>query len=324
MVESALDELATTHAPSRERPAPTERWATRLRGAGRLRSLLGLAVNPLVLVHVAALVGVILSGWSWTGLALAFGFYFVRMVVVTLAYHRYFSHRAFKTSRIFQLLLAIGAQSNGQRGVLWWAGHHRWHHKHSDDPEDVHSPIQRGLWFSHIGWIIGPTWDKTDYPAVADLARFPELRFLNRPWVQHLPIALLGLALLIAGPWWFVWGFLVSTVLVWHGSFSVNSLAHVIGRRRFETGDGSRNSWLLALFTSGEGWHNNHHRYQSSANQGFRWWEIDVTYYVLRLLAGLGLVWDLRRPPPEVLESALAPSEVPSTANAPAALQPES
>lgn len=262
-------------------------------------------INPFWLFHLAAVAAVIASGWSWTGLALAVGVYFIRMVVVTAAYHRYFSHRAFKTSRAFQLVLAVLAQSAAQKGVLWWASHHRWHHKHSDDPQDVHSPMQRGLWYSHVGWIVGSAWNETDYAAVADLARYPELRFLNRSGVQLLPAIALGLALLLlGGPWVFVWGFMVSTVMLWHGSFSVNSLAHLFGRRRYRTNDDSRNNWFLAIITTGEGWHNNHHHYQSSANQGFRWWEVDVTYYVLRLLARLGLVWDLRRPPPAVLESA--------------------
>jgi stearoyl-CoA desaturase (Delta-9 desaturase) len=288
-VETRPQQEALSNGPQTARP----RWKAFVRAV----------TNPLALVHHAALIGVILSGWSWQGLGLAFAVYFVRMIVVTAAYHRYFSHRAFKTSRIFQFLLALGAQTAGQRGVLWWAGHHRWHHKHSDDAEDVHSPVRKGFWFSHIGWIITPTWDHTDYAAVGDLARFPELRWLNRPWVQHLPIAALGLAfLLIGGSWGFVWGFLISTVLLWHGSFTINSLAHLFGSRRFETGDSSRNNFLLALITTGEGWHNNHHRYQSSANQGFRWWEVDVTYYVLRMMAALGLIWDLRRPPRAVME----------------------
>ncbi len=254
-------------------------------------------------VHVAALAGVVLLGWSWSGVALALASYFVRMVVVTAGYHRYFAHRAFKTSRLFQFVLAVGAQSAAQRGVLWWASHHRWHHKYSDTPKDVHSARQRGFFHSHVGWVISPEWDKTDTTLVADLLKFPELRLLDRPGVHMLPTTLLALAfLLIGGAHALVWGYLVSTVLLWHGSFAINSLAHLWGTRRYATDDDSRNNWLLALLTTGEGWHNNHHHYQSSANQGFRWWEIDLTYYVLRGLAALGLVWDLRRPPREALD----------------------
>jgi stearoyl-CoA desaturase (delta-9 desaturase) len=256
-------------------------------------------------VHVAAVVGVIACGFSWSGVALALGVYFVRMIVVTAAYHRYFSHRAFKTSRAFQFLLALGAQTAAQKGVLWWASHHRWHHKYSDTPKDVHSVRQRGFWYSHIGWVMSSTWEATDRSLVADLAKYPELRALDLPLVNILPTVLLALAmLLLGGGHVLVWGYFVSTVLLWHGSFSINSLAHLFGKRRYETGEDSRNNWALAVLTTGEGWHNNHHHYQSSANQGFRWWEIDVTYYVLRGLALLGLVWDLRRPPRDVLESA--------------------
>jgi len=260
-------------------------------------------------VHVAALIGIIALGWSWSGAALALGAYFVRMIVVTAGYHRYFAHRSFKTSRAFQFLLALGAQSAAQKGVLWWASHHRWHHKYSDTPKDVHSAKLRGFWYSHIGWIMGPEWDKTDRSMVGDLAKFPELRVLDRHGIHLLPTIALALAfLLLGGAHALVWGYFVSTVLLWHGSFSVNSLAHLWGKRRYATGDDSRNNLALALLTTGEGWHNNHHHYQSSANQGFHWWEIDVTFYVLKLLQALGLIWDLRRPPPEVI------SEAPRTA----------
>jgi len=263
-------------------------------------------------VHIAAIVGVILLGWSWSGVALALVSYFIRMIVVTAGYHRYFAHRAFKTSRGFQFLLALGAQSAAQKGVLWWASHHRWHHKYSDTPKDVHSVRQSGFFHSHVGWVINPAWDKTDRSLVGDLAKFPELRALDLPGVHMLPTVALALAfLLLGGAHGLIWGYMVSTVLLWHGSFSINSLAHLWGSRRYQTDDDSRNNWALALLTTGEGWHNNHHHYQSSANQGFRWWEVDITYYVLRGLAALGLVWDLRRPPAEVL-TASPPENRPS------------
>jgi stearoyl-CoA desaturase (delta-9 desaturase) len=257
-------------------------------------------------VHAAAVLGVVWLGLSWSGVALAVGAYFVRMFVVTAAYHRYFSHRAFKTSRAFQFLLALGAQSAAQRGVLWWASHHRWHHKHSDSEQDIHSPGRRGFWHSHVGWVVGPDWDRTDMSLVSDLAKYRELRFLDRDIINMIPTTLLALAfLLIGGAHGLVWGYFVSTVLVWHGSFAINSLAHVFGTRPYATSDDSRNNWLLALLTTGEGWHNNHHHYQSSANQGFRWWQIDVTYYLLRLMAMCGLIWDLRRPPAAVTQPAV-------------------
>jgi stearoyl-CoA desaturase (delta-9 desaturase) len=255
------------------------------------------------LVHLAAFAGAIFF-WSWGGLGLALASYFVRMMIVTAGYHRYFSHRSFKTSRAFQLVLAVLTQSAGQKGVVWWASHHRWHHKHSDAPLDVHSPRRRGFWYSHVGWVLRSEWNGTDEALVKDLSRYPELRLLNRTGLEILPMAALGLAfLLICGLHGFVWGFLVSSILLWHGSFSINSLAHVFGRRRYATTDDSRNSWMLAIATTGEGWHNNHHHYPSSVRQGFRWWEIDVTYYVLWLLARVGLVWDLRRPPREIVDA---------------------
>jgi stearoyl-CoA desaturase (Delta-9 desaturase) len=252
-------------------------------------------------LHVVAVVGAI-AYFSWWGVALAIVSYFARMVMVTAAYHRYFSHRAFKTSRAFQFLLALGAQSSAQKGVLWWASHHRHHHKHSDGPQDIHSVRRSGFWHSHIGWILGSDWDHTNQALISDLTKYRELRILNHGAFNLLPaVALAAVFLWLGGVHALVWGFLVSTVLLWHGSFSINSLSHMFGKRRYETSDDSRNNWALAILTTGEGWHNNHHHYQSSANQGFRWWEIDVTFYVLRVLEVFGLVWDLRRPPTAVV-----------------------
>ena len=252
-------------------------------------------------IHLAAVIGAI-AYFSWTGVLLAIASYFVRMVVVTAAYHRYFSHRAFKTSRAFQFLLALGAQSSAQKGVLWWAGHHRHHHKHSDTEADIHSVRRSGLWHAHVGWILAPDWNETNTALITDLTKYPELRFLNHGAVALLPAVALAAAFFwLGGAHALVWGFFVSTVMLWHGSFSINSLSHLFGKRPYPTSDDSRNNWALALITTGEGWHNNHHHYQSSANQGFRWWEIDVTYYVLRVLALCGIVWDLRRPPAAVV-----------------------
>lgn len=278
--------------------APVEAFAPDAAPGSRLR----LTLVMFWAVHVAALVGAIYVGWSWRWALASIVIYFVRMMIVTAGYHRYFAHRAFKTSRPFQLLLALGAQTAAQRGVLWWASHHRFHHKHSDTGNDVHSPGRKGFWYSHIGWVIGTGYDQTDATLVSDLAKYPELRFLDRTGINVLPTALLALAfLLVFGLPGLVWGYFVSTVLLWHGSFTINSLSHLFGKRRYATSDDSRNNWLLAILTTGEGWHNNHHHYQSSARQGFRWWEIDVTYYWLRLLAMCGLIWDLRRPPAHVL-----------------------
>jgi stearoyl-CoA desaturase (Delta-9 desaturase) len=251
-------------------------------------------------VHVAAGLGVLATGWSWSGLALALALYYGRMFFLTAAFHRYFAHRSFKTSRPFQLVLAIGGTLCAQKGPLWWAAHHRRHHRFSDGPRDVHSPRQRGFWWSHVGWILGPDHEQTDLDAIRDFASYPELRWLNRHYLVA-PIALAGGLFLAGGSWALLWGFFVSTTLLWHGTFLVNSLAHVVGSRRYDTDDDSRNNAVIALLTMGEGWHNNHHHYPSSARQGFFWWEIDPTYYVLRVFERIGLVHQLRRPPSHVV-----------------------
>jgi stearoyl-CoA desaturase (delta-9 desaturase) len=254
---------------------------------------------PFLAAHAVALATPFLAPFAWRWAALAAAVYAVRMFAITAGYHRLFSHRAYRTSRAFQLLLAVVGASAAQKGPLWWAAHHRDHHRYSDGPEDIHSPIASGFWWSHVGWILSRRHEATKLERVRDLARYPELRFVER-FHGVAPVALAA-GLLLAGGWpALLWGFFVSTVALWHGTFVINSLAHVLGRRRYPTRDGSRNSLVLALVTFGEGWHNNHHFYASSANQGFFWWEIDVSYYVLRLLAALGVVRDLRAPPPNV------------------------
>lgn len=240
------------------------------------------------------------TGIRWSDAALCLSLYYIRMFWVTAGYHRYFSHRSFKTSRAFQFLLAFLAMTSSQKGVLWWAAHHRAHHQYSDTELDIHSPKQRGFFWSHVGWIISDAFDATEYHRIRDFAKFRELRWLNR-WPLVPPIALAVSLFLIGGWRALLYGFFISTVLLWHGSFTVNSLAHVFGKRRYETTDTSRNSLLLALITMGEGWHNNHHRYMASARQGFFWWEIDCTYYVLKVLSWFGIVWELRSPPRELL-----------------------
>jgi stearoyl-CoA desaturase (delta-9 desaturase) len=201
---------------------------------------------------------------------------------------------------VFQFCLAFLAQTSGQRGVLWWAAKHRMHHKFSDTENDVHSPLVQGFLYAHIGWIFVPRNNATEHGAVRDLSAFRELRWLDR--YHYLPPTILGFGCWVFAGWTgLVVGFLFSTVALWHATFSINSLAHLLGKRRYVTGDQSRNNWLLALLTMGEGWHNNHHAYQASARQGFRWWEYDVTYYVLCALSWVGLVWDLQVPPKAVI-----------------------
>jgi stearoyl-CoA desaturase (delta-9 desaturase) len=252
-------------------------------------------------VHVTAVIGVALLGWSWKGVALAMAMYFLRIFGITGGYHRYFSHRTYKTSRVFQFILALIGTTATQKGVLWWSAHHRAHHKYSDTPKDIHSPKQRGFWWSHIGWILSGTYDETDYKRIPDFAKYPELRWLNK--FHLVPVVAFAVLLWLIGSWHaLVWGYFVSQVLVWHGTFTINSLTHVFGKRRYATTDDSRNSLILALVTMGEGWHNNHHYYQLSTSQGFFWWEIDLTYYILKVLSWFRIVWDITKAPKKVLE----------------------
>lgn len=256
---------------------------------------------PFILVHLACFAA-IWSGVTWHGVAICIALYWARLFAITAGYHRYFSHRAFSTSRSFQFILAFLAQTSAQKSVLWWAAKHRHHHLHSDTQEDVHSPRRMGFIYSHVGWIFARKHDATEFGKVADFARYPELIWLHR--LELVPGVALGAFCFLIGGWsGLVVGFLWSTVLVYHATFCINSLAHVSGTKRYVTGDDSRNNWFLALITMGEGWHNNHHAYQSSVRQGFRWWEIDATYYILKALSWFGIVWNLKLPPVEVLRN---------------------
>jgi len=274
-----------------------------MRGGGRNYQFGAVALFALIHAGVVAVFFVPFSPklLLWTAAT-----YAIRMFGVTAGYHRYFSHRSYKLDRWAQFLMAVLAQTSGQKGVLWWAAHHRQHHRYADHEKDIHSPLQRGFWWAHVGWVLSNEYDSYDRKQVADLARFPELRWLDR---YHLvPAALFAaLVLLTGGPAAFVWGYLVSTVLLYHGTFAINSLAHLFGSRRFDTPDQSRNNWLLALLTFGEGWHNNHHFSMASCRQGYRWWEVDITYGVLKFLSFLGIARELRpfRVPAHALRGAV-------------------
>jgi stearoyl-CoA desaturase (delta-9 desaturase) len=201
--------------------------------------------------------------------------------------------------RVAQFVMAFGGTMAAQKGPLWWAAHHRDHHRFADTDQDVHSP-KRGFWWSHVGWILCNRFSDTKFERIQDFARYPELVFINRQnWIG--PWALAIVCFLIGGWSGLVLGFLVSTVLLWHSTFFINSLAHVFGRRRYETEDTSRNSALLAVLTVGEGWHNNHHHYPTSCRNGFFWWEWDPTFYLLTALSWVGIVRDVRKPPARVL-----------------------
>lgn len=270
---------------------------------------------PFALMHVAC-VGVVWVGISWTAVLVAAALYAVRMFAITAFYHRYFSHRTFQASRAVQFVFAVIGASSVQRGPLWWAAHHRHHHRHADQPLDPHSPRQGGFWRSHMGWFLTRQAFATNFERVPDLVRFPELRWLDRfdtavPVLLAVALYALGAALErlapglhTSGPQLLVWGFFVSTVLLFHATVTINSLAHRFGNRRFDTRDDSRNNLWLALLTFGEGWHNNHHFFPGTVRQGFRWWEVDLAWYGLRAMAALGLVTELKPIPAWVLAKA--------------------
>lgn len=259
-------------------------------------------VAPFVGVHLMCF-GVIWVGWSANLVALAVGMYALRMFAITGFYHRYFSHRTFQTSRAAQFAFAVLGASAAQRGPLWWAAHHRKHHRHSDTELDVHSPKEHGFLWSHMGWITSPANFPTDLDEVRDLAKYPELRFLDRFDVL-VPVLLGGLLFLVGGWPFVVWGFFISTVFLFHCTCFINSLAHRIGTQRYDTHDESGNSFALAVITLGEGWHNNHHKYPGAARQGFFWWELDITYCGLVILQALRIVRDLRPVPERLLRAA--------------------
>jgi stearoyl-CoA desaturase (Delta-9 desaturase) len=267
-------------------------------------------IVPFIGLHLACF-AVIWVGISWISVIVALIAYAVRMFAITGLYHRYFSHRAFKTSRLGQFIFGVLGASAVQRGPIWWAAHHRHHHAHSDQEGDIHSPQQVGFWKAHMGWFLTQRGFAPDMKYVRDLMKFRELRWLDRfdiavPVLLGVGMFLLGMLLERTAPhletngWqMLVWGFFISTVLCYHGTYTINSLSHVFGRQRYRTGDTSRNNWLLAIITLGEGWHNNHHFYPNSARQGFYWWEIDISYYVLKMLSWMGIIWDLKPVPVE-------------------------
>jgi len=266
-----------------------------------------------LLIHLSPL-GAIWTGTTFFDWMLCIFLYFFRMFWITGGYHRYFAHKSYKTSRFFQFVIAFMAQTSAQKGALWWAAHHRHHHRYSDTPEDPHSMKIYGFWYSHIGWIVGPDFKKTDYKTIGDYSKYPELVWLNKYYlVPPLVLALVVMALggivdggsitmmfSKAGFSALFIGFLLSTVILYHGTFSINSIMHKFGKQRYETGEESKNSVWLALLTMGEGWHNNHHYYETASRQGFFWWEVDITWYILKTMSWLGLIWDLKGVPKHI------------------------
>lgn len=269
-----------------------------------------LRILPFIGLHLACL-AVFVVGWSWIALGVFVASYLVRMFAITAFYHRYFSHRSFRTSRGVQFIFALIGASATQRGPLWWAAHHRHHHKVADQAADPHAP-QHGFWWSHMGWFLSRRHFGTDYRQIPDLVKYPELRWLDRfdlaiPVIYAALLFGLGAVLEQVAPglgtngWqMLVWGYFLSTVFLIHATLTINSLAHIWGKRRYATRDNSRNNGFLALLTLGEGWHNNHHHFPGAARQGFFWWEIDMSFYVLKLMSWMGLVHDLKNVPERI------------------------
>jgi stearoyl-CoA desaturase (delta-9 desaturase) len=286
---SSLVSLQSNGAPSRLQDPALPKTVS-----GSLGVPVWVSAIPFLALHLA-LVSVFFVTAEPLVLCLCAFNYFWRMFGITAGYHRYFAHRAYKTSRVFGFFLAWLGCSSLQKGPLWWASHHRGHHRHSDTPKDPHSPHETTFWWSHVGWILSHEHSETPWESIPEWRVYPELRLLDR--FHAVPGVLLAIACFLLAGWsGLVWGFVVSTILLYHGTFTINSLSHLFGKRRYATEDDSRNNFLLALITLGEGWHNNHHHYQSSANQGFFWYEIDISYSILWVLNKVGVVWDLRKP----------------------------
>ena len=271
-------------------------------------------VIPFIILHLSCFM-IFFVGFSWTAFVVCMSLFAIRMFAITGFYHRYFSHKTFRTSRFVQCLFAMIGATAVQRGPLWWAAHHRGHHMHSDTTEDKHSPKEHGFIWSHMGWFLTKSNFVTNTKLIRELIRFPELRIIDRfdlLMPLALSISLWGLGYYLEqyepslhtnGFQLFIWGFSVSTIMLYHATFLVNSVAHQWGKKRYETKDTSRNNFLIAILTFGEGWHNNHHHYPGSARQGFYWWEIDLTYYVLKCLAMMGIIWDVRTVSENIRES---------------------
>lgn len=290
--------------------------ATRPAPARREAPINVVASIPFLIVHLGCLL-VFWTGISTTAIVVGLAALWLRMFGLTGGYHRYFCHRTYRTSRVFQFLLAALGTSAAQMGPLWWAGHHRHHHAHADTDEDVHPPGVKGFFWAHAGWVMSPSNWPTRWDLVKDFARYRELVLLDN-YHYAAPLLLIG-ALYGAGEWLAVgWpqlgtsgaqlvvvGFFISTTILYHVTFSVNSVGHTLGSRRYETGEESTNNFLLALLTGGEGWHNNHHRYPNSERQGFFWWEVDPTHYALVVLSWLGIVWDIHGPSREVMREGM-------------------
>ena len=258
-------------------------------------------------IQVSALL-VFVVPFRWPLIGLWAASHFVRAIGLTLIFHRYLAHRAFRMNRGARFVWTFIGTAAMQKGPLWWAGHHVNHHRYADREGDPHSPAISGFYYAHIGWFLNDT--RHDHlpptnPVIRDFSKDREIAWLER--FYFFPPLLLAIALYLAGGFpWVVWGFCLPTMTLAHATFAINTINHLSGSRRFETRDESRNNAFTAFFAAGEGWHNNHHRYQRAARNGFYWWEFDPTWYVIRAMAAVGLVWDIQAVPERIYAEARA------------------
>jgi fatty-acid desaturase len=258
-----------------------------------------IAVSFFTTIHVLALLAPWFFSWSALGITIFLHWLF-GSIGICLGYHRLLSHRSFRVPRWLEYAIAIIGALALQGGPIFWVAGHRLHHAHTEDIEKDPYSAKRGFWWSHMLWIFYPRPEFFDYEqyqkAAPDLARQGFYRWLNRNFL-YLQIPL-GLLLYALGGWSFViYGVFVRAVLLWHSTWFINSVTHLWGYRTFEINDNSRNLWWAAILTYGEGWHNNHHSYPNVAKAGWRWWEIDVTWWTISLLKTLGLAHKVNLPP---------------------------
>jgi stearoyl-CoA desaturase (delta-9 desaturase) len=252
-------------------------------------------------IHVGALLAFMPAYFTWSALLVCLLMHwFNGGIGICLCYHRLLTHRSFATRpRWLEYVLTMIGCCASEGGPVGWVADHRRHHAHSDEELDVHTPHQ-GFWWSHMLWWLTPEADTAHTPEyyarwAPDLARDPVLMWLDR-WFFIFPIAEAALLYAVGGMPWLVWGFFVSCVLMLHSTWLVNSATHVWGYRSHKTRDDSTNLWWVALLTYGEGWHNNHHAYQTSARHGMRWWEVDMTYITIKLMSFVGLAYAIKVP----------------------------
>ena len=254
----------------------------------------------------ASAASVFLVPFSWSLVLLWAVSHFLRAIGLTLTFHRYLAHRAFQMNRGVRFVWAFIGTCAMQKGPIWWAGHHVNHHKFADREGDPHSPMVSGVYYAHIGWFLNDTKHdqlEPNNPVLRDFSKYWELAMLER--FHFVPPIMLAVAMyLIGGAPWLVWGFCLPTMTLAHATFAINTVNHMFGSRRFDTIDESRNNAVTAIFAAGEGWHNNHHRFQRAARNGFYWWEFDPTWYVIRAMAAVGLAWDLQQVPERIYEEA--------------------